>query len=280
MKQHIIFLLTILLLIPAAGAKAQQQGGGIITGKVYEMLGGQKELSMGVNVFISNDQSRILTGTTTNHMGEYSLRIPNVKGDLNIVFSFIGLKQQTIKYKGQRTLDVTLEEESKALGEVVMVAERGQRSEMGISQREQTFASQRIKMDDIVADLPVSSVEEALQGRLGGVDIIAGGDPGAKSSIRIRGTATLNSSADPLIVINGVPYSAEIDDSFDFSTANNEDFAEMLNLNPYDIESIEVPKDAASTAIYGTKGANGRSEERRVGKECTYWCSSWWWSFP
>jgi TonB-dependent SusC/RagA subfamily outer membrane receptor len=96
-----------------------------------------------------------------------------------------------------------------------------------------------------------------LQGRLAGVDIIAGGDPGAKSAIRIRGTATLNSNADPLIVINGVPYSTDIDDSFDFATANNEDFADMLNLNPYDIESIEVLKDAASTAVYGTSGANG-----------------------
>jgi TonB-dependent SusC/RagA subfamily outer membrane receptor len=89
------------------------------------------------------------------------------------------------------------------------------------------------------------------------VDIVAGGDPGAKSSIRIRGTATLNSNADPLIVINGVPYTTDIDDSFDFATANNEDYADMLNLNPHDIESIEVLKDAASTSVYGTSGANG-----------------------
>ena len=245
------------MLLTFTGLKAQQQGGAIITGKVYEMLGNQKELAFGVNVFISNDQNRILTGTTTNHLGEYSLRLPNVKGELTVVFSFIGMKQQTVKYTGQKIIDVTMEEDSKSLSEVVVTTERSQRSELGISQREQTFASQRIKMDEIVADMPVASVEEALQGRLGGVDIIAGGDPGAKSSIRIRGTATLNSSADPLIVINGVPYSTEIDEGFDFATANTEDFADMLNLNPYDIESIEVLKDAASTAVYGTKGANG-----------------------
>jgi TonB-dependent SusC/RagA subfamily outer membrane receptor len=67
----------------------------------------------------------------------------------------------------------------------------------------------------------------------------------------------LNSNSDPLIVINGVPYTTDIDDNFDFATANNEDYADMLNLNPHDIESIEVLKDAASTSVYGTSGANG-----------------------
>jgi TonB-linked SusC/RagA family outer membrane protein len=176
---------------------------------------------------------------------------------LKIVFSFIGLKPQTFHYTGQTELNVTMQEDAIALGDVVITKERLDKNEMGITTREQTFATQRIKMEDVVETLPVSSVEEALQGRLAGVDIIAGGDPGAKSSIRIRGTATLNSNADPLIVINGVPYSTDIDDTFDFATANNEDYADMLNINPYDIETIEVLKDAASTAVYGTKGANG-----------------------
>ena len=143
------------------------------------------------------------------------------------------------------------------LQEVRVTGSRGSRNDLGISAREQAFATQKIKMDEILESQPVTSVEEALQGQLGGVDIVAGGDPGAKSSIRIRGTATLNSNSDPLIVIDGVPYSTDIDDSFDFNTASQEDFAQMLNLNPNDIESIEVLKDAASTAIYGTAGANG-----------------------
>ena len=67
---------------------------------------------------------------------------------------------------------------------------------------------------------PVTTLEEALQGQLGGVDIISGGDPGAKSSIRIRGTSTLNASADPLIVIDGIPYNTSISDDFNFATAN------------------------------------------------------------
>lgn len=235
----------------------EAQNNAVITGKVVELFGDKKEPCYGVNVVVSNEQNRMLVGTTTNIMGEYSLKIPDYSGKMKVVFSFIGMQMQTFPYTGQRNLNVTMHEQTRALKDVVVSAKRVVKSELGITEREQTFASQKLDMKQVVESLPVSSVEEALQGRMAGVDILAGGDPGAKSSIRIRGTATLNSSADPLIVINGVPYSTDIDDDFDFSTANNEDYADMLNLNPHDIESIEVLKDAASTAIYGTKGANG-----------------------
>jgi TonB-linked SusC/RagA family outer membrane protein len=247
----------VILLLFMGQQMLQAQGARFIKGKVYESIGNKKETCPGVNVVISNAQNRMLIGTTTNTMGEYSLKIPNESGNMKIVFSFIGLKPQTFRYTGQTELNVTMQEDAIALGDVVITKERLDKNELGITTREQTFATQRIKMEDVVETLPVSSVEEALQGRLAGVDIIAGGDPGAKSSIRIRGTATLNSNADPLIVINGVPYSTDIDETFDFATANNEDYADMLNINPYDIETIEVLKDAASTAVYGTKGANG-----------------------
>ena len=228
-----------------------------IKGNVYELTGNSKQPLPGVNVVISNAQNRMLIGTTTSIAGEYSLKIPNEPGQLKIVFSFVGMKPQTFRYSGQTELNVTMSEDAFALGDVVLTQERVEKNELGITNREQTFSTQRIKLEEVMETLPVSSVEEALQGRMSGVDIIAGGDPGAKSSIRIRGTATLNSNADPLIVINGVPYSTNIDDTFDFATANNEDYAAMLNLNPYDIETIEVLKDAASTAIYGTSGSNG-----------------------
>ena len=104
---------------------------------------------------------------------------------------------------------------------------------------------------------PVTTIEEAIQGQLGGVDIVNGGDPGARSSIRIRGTSTLNANAEPLIVIDGIPYSTNIGDEFNFATANQEDYGQLLNISPNDIESIEVLKDAAATAIWGTKGGNG-----------------------
>lgn len=230
---------------------------GFISGTVSEMIAGQKEGCIGANVAIVNSQNRVLTGATTDIMGNYTLNIPDEKGELTLVFSYIGMKSQRFKYTGQTVLNVVMESDAQSLTEVEISAKKIDRNDMGISTRELAFATQKIEMSDIVQNSPVSSIEEALQGQLSGVDIIAGGDPGAKSSIRIRGTATLNSNADPLIVVNGIPYSTDIDESFDFNTANTEDFADMLSLNPNDIESIEVLKDAASTAVYGTAGANG-----------------------
>ena len=229
-----------------------------VTGTVYELFAGSEEPCIGVNVTFQNSQNRIVTGVTTDFNGMYSLKVPEGEKELTLVFSYIGMKTQRFKYTGQTTLDVTMENDAHQITEVEVKARRGgDRNDMGVTQRQLAFATQKIDMNAITANTPVTSIEEALQGQLGGVDIIAAGDPGAKSSIRIRGTATLNSNADPLIVIDGVPYNTDIDDSFDFNTASQEDFAQMLNLNPNDIETIEVLKDAASTAVYGTAGANG-----------------------
>lgn len=104
---------------------------------------------------------------------------------------------------------------------------RIERNDLGITSKEMISATQKVNMDDLVAAAPIVSVEEALQGQLGGVDIVLGGDPGTRSSIRIRGTGTLNASADPLIVIDGVPYPTDISDDFDFSTANEEDLGAL-----------------------------------------------------
>lgn len=229
----------------------------VLSGTVYEKVGGKKEPAIGVNVVIQNGQNRFLTGTTTNLNGTYSLRIPTDEKGVSIMFTFVGMKSQTVKYTGQKTIDVTMEEDAQELEAVTVTAQRINHNYMGITDKEQTSATQRVKMDDIMETSPVTSVEEALQGRLSGVDIISGGDPGARSSIRIRGTSTLNGSAEPLIVINGVPYNTDIDDDFNFQTANDEDFATLLNISPADIESIEVLKDASATAIWGTAGANG-----------------------
>lgn len=243
-----------LLLVGCAQWVAAQ---GYISGTVSEMIGGVKEGCVGANVAIVNSQNRVLTGATTDLMGNYTLNLPDEKGELTVVFSYIGMKSQRFKYTGQTKIDVLMEADAQTLVEVEIEAKKIERNDLGISQKEMAFATQKVEMSEIVQNSPVSSLEEALQGRLSGVDIIASGDPGAKSSIRIRGTATLNSNADPLIVVNGIPYSTDIDESFDFNTANTEDFADMLSLNPNDIESIEVLKDAASTAVYGTAGANG-----------------------
>lgn len=89
------------------------------------------------------------------------------------------------------------------------------------------------------------------------VDILTGADPGSGSSIRIRGTSSLNASSQPLFVVDGVPLPVDVDDDFSFASANSEDYGSLLNISPADIESIEVLKDAAATAVWGSKGANG-----------------------
>lgn len=247
-------ILAVLLVCLVQQAMAQKT----VTGTVTEDFGNSSEPCIGVNVTFQNAQKRIINGTVTDFNGKYSIKVPaDEKGQFTIVFSYIGMKSQSFKYTGQTTLNVKMSNNSQQIKEVTVKGKRGSRNEMGVTERQMSFATQKIDMSEITAVSPVTSIEEALQGQLGGVDIIAAGDPGAKSNIRIRGTATLNSNADPLIVINGVPYSTDIDDSFDFNTANQEDFAQMLSLNPNDIESIEVLKDAASTAVYGTGGANG-----------------------
>lgn len=248
MKKYIIFLLLTLFALPF---HAQT-----VTGTVTERINDVDEPIIGANVAFVNKQNRLLVGTVTDIDGHYSIQVPKNEGTLTISFSYVGKKTQKSIYKGQTKMDVCLEDNNRELGEVTVTA-LNRRNDMGVTERQQAFATQKIKLADIVENNPVSSIEEALQGQLGGVDIIASGDPGAKSNIRIRGTATLNGNADPLIVINGVPYNTSIDDDFDFNTASQEDFAQMLNLNPNDIESIEVLKDAASTAVYGTSGANG-----------------------
>ncbi|WP_163707315.1 SusC/RagA family TonB-linked outer membrane protein [Mangrovibacterium lignilyticum] len=248
------YLIIVFLLLFSGILQAQTSK--VLSGRVFEMVNGEKQPIPGANVVVANDQNRFLTGVATGPSGEYNFRVPTNEDNLSIIFSFIGLKSKKIEYTGQPTIDVVLESEDRQVTEVVVQGRHVDRV-TGITQKQQTAATQRVEMDEIMAVSPVNTLEEALQGQLGGVDIISGGDPGAKSSIRIRGTSTLNASADPLIVIDGIPYSTTVDDDFSFATANAEDFGQLVNIAPTDIESIEVLKDAAATAIWGTKGGNG-----------------------
>jgi TonB-linked SusC/RagA family outer membrane protein len=255
MMKIVRYIIISLLLSGANEVLAQAQ---VVSGKVTELTGNRVEAIIGVNVSIVNSQNRSLGGTVSDIDGNYKLQIPADENNLTLVYSYVGMKTRKIKYTGQKVLDIQLETTTEDLAEVVVRARRVERNDMGISHREAVTATQKIKMDEVIEVSPVSSLEEALQGRLGGVDIIVGGgDPGARSSIRIRGTSTLNASSEPLIVIDGVPYSTDIDEDFDFSTANNEDLGALLNIAPTDIDAVEVLKDAAATAIWGTKGSNG-----------------------
>lgn len=246
-------LLLAFIIVGTVGAMAQNK---VITGTVNEMIGNDKEPIIGANIVLVNKQNRYVKGAVTDIDGNFNIEVPSNEGQLSIRISYIGMKSQTYKYTGQTHLDVVLSsDDSHDLDEVTVV---GRRTDgMGISRLEQTSAVQRIDMTKIVEESPVGSIEEALQGQIAGLDITLGGDPGARSSIRIRGTNTLSANTEPLIVIDGVPYDTDISEDFNFATANEEDFGALLNITPSNIQSIEVLKDASATAIYGTKGANG-----------------------
>ena len=243
MKRNRNIILTLLLLACVQSIWAQQVLTGTVMDKVFN------EPLMGANVYVTNASNRSLGGCIVDINGKYRLSIPDQKG-LSIVFSFIGYKTQTIKYTGQKELNVTLDEEGMSLDAVEITAKKIERNSMGQSAREMISATQKLSLGSLDT-APVTSVTEALQGAMANVDILTGADPGSGSSIRIRGTSSLNASSQPLFVVDGVPLPVDVDDDFSFASANSEDYGSLLNISPADIESIEVLKDAAATAVWG-----------------------------
>lgn len=212
---------------------------------------------IGATIYLQNESQRAVVGTITSYQGDYLLIVPETNEKLDIVASFIGFKTQKIPYTGQTTLNITLEEDAQAIAGVEIVTEAQKTNVMGINVENLGVASEVIDIAQF-EDVSATSVEEILQGRLANVDIVANsGDPGATSQIRIRGDASFNESNEPLIVIDGIPQTVEIDDSFDFGDADVDDFGTLLSLSPDDIQSIEVLKDAAATTLWGSDAANG-----------------------
>ncbi len=247
-----IFLKLILLCvvgIPLVSTAQQKTLHGIVRDNIGGMIG--------VNVVWENKEGRAISGVTTNENGEYWLPLLTDMKDLNVVFSFIGMKTKKVRYTGQEVLNIVLEEDNVSLDEVIITGKVEKRNSMGINQENSGVARQKLDLDEF-QDMAVTSVEDILQGKMTNVDIIMdSGDPGAKSSIRIRGTSSLNSSNEPLIVIDDVPQDIDIDESFEFGTATTEDFGALVNIAPNDIANIEVLKDAAATALYGPQAAAG-----------------------
>lgn len=241
--------LTVLLLLTVSLLQAQVK---TITGNVKDEKG---EPLPGCNVILENEQHRAYSGTITNFNGFYRLNVPGGQ-NLTVVFSFIGYKSKSVEYTGQAAIDIELKPDDISIDDVVVTSQRIERNTLGLTAKEIVSSTQRLDMAELESK-PTASIEDAIQGRLANVDIVTGGDPGSRSSIRIRGTASLNANAEPLIVIDGIPYPTNISDDFNFATANDEDFGALVNISPADIESIEVLKDAAATAIWGSQGANG-----------------------
>lgn len=227
-------------------------GQAVLTGKVSD----QTEGIPGVNVFITNENERVLLGVITDAKGEYYLKMP-VGEKLKLNYSFIGYKTKVFDYTGQKVQNVRLAEENVALDEVVVAGKAIERNSMGVPHKDQGASTEKITLE-AMEGMAVTSVEEMLQGRMANVDLVASsGDPGSGMSIRIRGTSSLSASSEPLIVIDGIPQNMDISDDFDFSTADAEDFGALVSISPADILSIEVLKDAAATAIWGSRGGNG-----------------------
>ncbi|MEX2595135.1 MAG: TonB-dependent receptor [Anditalea sp.] len=174
------------------------------------------------------------TGTATDMDGNFSLDVP--EGTVLIV-SFIGYKPQEIKIESQSILTITLEEDLSSLKEVIVIG-------YGTQEKRNVTGAISSLDEKSIREIPVASAVEAMQGQIAGVDIVSsGGRPGQNPQILIRGRRSISASNDPLYVIDGIPQTSATSAIFD--------------INPQDITSMEVLKDAAATAIYGSRGANG-----------------------
>nr|WP_321450943.1 TonB-dependent receptor [uncultured Carboxylicivirga sp.] len=196
-----------------------------ITGIVKDKTGATLP---GVTVTINGTS----TGTITDMNGQYFL--PNVTSDNVLLFSFIGMKSQEVLVGDKTTINVTLLDEVIGIDEVVAIAYGSQ------SKRNITGAIQNLDADELES-IPTAQISQKLQGKLAGVQINqTTGIPGQGMSIRVRGQASISAGSDPLYVVDGFPLTGDI-----------------ANINPDEIESISVLKDASSTAMYGSRAANG-----------------------
>jgi len=202
----------------------------------------------GVNVLVKGTS----VGTTTDINGKYTIEVPVT--EVVLLYSFIGFESQEISVGNQKVIDVVLQQSTESLEEVVVVG-YGE-----VRKRDVTGSISKVKESENVAR-QYSSVDALLQGRSSGVQVVSNpGSPGAAVSVRIRGTNSLRGNNEPLYVVDGVIISSAGEDVLDASTDANELQAPqngLTGLNPRDIESIEILKDASATAIYGSRGANG-----------------------
>jgi len=252
MKHFFNTILIIGLLTCFLPVKAQQSSGNVIVGNVYEK--GEGGL-VGVSVKEIDATNRVVSTAITDVNGDFSMIVVNPKNKLE--FSYLGFITQRVAINNQKKFSIEMKENDTALSEVVVTAKkRVNTGTLSIPERESSMAMQTIKAD--FQTLSVASIDEALQGQIAGLDIISNsGDVGSGSTMRLRGTASINANVTPLIVVDDVIYEAPNADSFDFVNANTENYADLLSINVDDIDVITVAKDGASTARWGSRAANG-----------------------
>ena len=215
------FLFLALLTVCSTAAMAQ----GKVSGKVVDATG---EPVIGASVIVKGTSN----GTVTDLDGKFEM--PNVPSGSRLEISYVGYRTQNIAVDGKSQLSVTLEEDKQLLDEVVVVGYGVQRKS------DVTGALTRVGEKELNSK-PVNNAFEALQGKAAGVDITTSERPGTVGGIAIRGQRSISAGKGPLYVVDGVPLQS----------------GGIEALNPRDIESIDILKDASSTAIYGSRGANG-----------------------
>jgi TonB-dependent starch-binding outer membrane protein SusC len=194
-----------------------------VTGSVRDRKG---DPLPGVSILIEGTS----TGTVTDIDGNFSLEVPD--GGV-LVFSFIGFERQRVVVENQTNIDIVLKEDSKSLQEVVVIGYGT------VKRSDLTGSIAQVREDDIKA-IPIVAIDRALQGRAAGVSVTQNSArPGGGTTIRIRGTGSVTAGNEPLYVIDGYP------------------IGDLNTINPMDVESIEILKDASATAIYGSRGSNG-----------------------
>nr|MCR5827515.1 SusC/RagA family TonB-linked outer membrane protein [Bacteroidales bacterium] len=176
-------------------------------------------------------QKGTLNGVTTDADGAFQLTVPS---NATLQISFIGYKTVEVAVNNRTSINVTLEEDRQMLEETVVIG-------YGTAKRSDVTGSISSVNQDVIRQIPAGDITAALQGRIAGVEMRqTSNSPGATMRIRIRGTRSLSASNDPLIVLDGIPFSGSLQD-----------------INTDDVKSIDILKDASSTAIYGSRGANG-----------------------
>jgi iron complex outermembrane receptor protein len=213
--------------------------------------GATGETLPGANVSVQGTQ----IGTTTNAQGRYELTVPGP--NVTLVFSFIGYQSKEVDVGEQTTINVTLQEEVGQLEEVVVT---------GYSQQQRQEITGSVSSVDVAeaAAGQNASAQELLKGRVSGLSVLENsGEPGSGVDVRIRGTTSISAGSSPLYVIDGVPISTTTitpsgaGAGFGGDTRASSSSNPLSLINPQDIKSIQVLKDAAATAIYGSQGANG-----------------------
>ena len=244
--KHFSIVSFILMILCVQNIMAQKRTvSGIVTDSKNEPL-------IGVNVTIKNAST---TGTITDIDGKYSLEIPS--GNSVLVFSYIGYSTQEVKVSNQSVVDIVLKDEMQALEEVVVVG-YGTMKKSDLTGSVSSITSDNFKLG---TDL---TPQQLMQGAFSGVNISQNsGKPGGSNTIRVRGGTSITASNDPLYVIDGVPISTSAGVNQSNIGSSTTDFFDqepinpLSNINPNDIESINILKDASATAIYGSRGANG-----------------------